>query len=60
MDHITTSENTVLSNIWKVKLYPGERFDLPPTETENALIIVFVNEVPNQPGTLWTKVFNVI
>ena len=51
-DLIKTSRN-VLSNIWRVDVFPNERIGLPPTETENPLIIVFVNELSNETGTFF-------
>ena len=43
-ERIKTSEGTILSNIRHIRLYEGNKIDLPPTETNKPNIIIFVKE----------------
>ena len=43
-ERIKTSMGTVLSNIRHIRLYVGNKIDLPPTETKKPCIVIFVKE----------------
>jgi hypothetical protein len=43
-ERIKTSIGTVLSNIRHIRLYVGNKIDLPPTETYKPNIVIFVKE----------------